>query len=118
MVSPLLIAAIFSWRWLFGLAFFKLLEFVVPGASFAEDFRVRFYFRAAGGGLGLEDGAVAFELEIIGFVFVIGVFDEKIKAAADGALHRFNLLSDKTKIRSTKFEIRKKLNSQNNTEFL
>jgi len=70
-------------------AFFQLLELVVPGASFAEDFGVRFYFRAAGGTLGLEDDAFAFEFEIVGFVFVIGVFDEKIQAAADGTLHRF-----------------------------
>ena len=59
MVSPSLLAAIFNWVWLFGLAFFQLLEFVVPGASFAEDFGVRFYFRAATGGPGLEDGAFA-----------------------------------------------------------
>jgi hypothetical protein len=108
MVSPSLITAIFGWRWLFGLAFFQLLEFVVPGASFAKDFGVRFYFRAAGG-LGLEDGAVVLEFEFKGFVFVSGVFDEKIQAAAYWTLHRFTPLSDKTEIRSTKFEIRKKL---------
>jgi hypothetical protein len=39
----------FSWIWLFGSAVFQLLKFVVPGASFAKDFGVRFYFRAAAG---------------------------------------------------------------------
>jgi hypothetical protein len=87
MVSPSLLAAIFGWVCLFGLAFFQLLEFVVPGASFAEDFGVRFYLRAAAGSLGLKDGAFALELEFIGFVFVIGVFDEKVQAAADGTFH-------------------------------
>ena len=63
------------------------MKFVVPGASFTEDLGAGFYFRAAAGGLGLKDGPVALELEIIGFVFVIGVFDEKIDAAAYRTFH-------------------------------
>jgi hypothetical protein len=86
----------------FGSAFFQLLKFVVPGASFAKDFGVRLDFRAAVGGFLIEDDAVAFELEIIGFVFVIGVFDEKIQAAAYGTLHRF-----------TPFRIKRKFEARN-----
>ena len=89
MVSPSLPATIFGWSWFLGSAFFQFLEFVVPGAALAEDFGVRFDFRAAFGGLGLEDDAVALEFEVKGFVLVIGVFDEKIQTAADGTLHRF-----------------------------
>ena len=81
-----------------------MLKPVVPRAFFAEDFGVRPDFRAAVGGFLIEDDAVAFELEIIGFVFVIGVFDEKIQAAAYGTLHRFAPLSGKTEIRTVKFE--------------
>jgi hypothetical protein len=51
----------------------------MPGASFAKDFGVRLHFRAAVGGLLIEDDAFAFELEIIGFVFISGVFDEKVE---------------------------------------
>jgi hypothetical protein len=106
---PSLLAAIFGWRWLFGLAFFQLLKFVVPGASFAKDFGVRPDFRADVDGAGIENDAVALELEIVSFVFVSGAFDKKIDAAAYRAFHRFTPFPDKTEIRSTKFEIRKKL---------
>jgi len=71
----------------FGSAFFQLLKFVMPGASFAKDFGVRLYFRATVAGLRLKDNAVALEFEIIGFVFVIRVFDKKIEAAAYGTFH-------------------------------
>jgi hypothetical protein len=77
----------------FGSVFFQLLKFIMPGASFAKDFGVRLYFHAAFAGLRLKDNAI----------------DEKIQAAAYGTLHRFPPLLDKTKIRSTKSEIRKKI---------
>jgi hypothetical protein len=79
----------------FGSVFFQLLKFIMPGASFAKDFGVRLYFRAAVAGLRLKDNTVALELKIIGFVFVIRVFDEKIQAPAYGTLHRFPPLLDK-----------------------
>jgi hypothetical protein len=104
MVSPSLPAAIFGWIWFFGSVFFQLLKPVVPGAAFAKDFGFRPDFRVAVGSLRIKDDAVALELEIMGFVFVIGVFDEKIQAAAYGALHRFTPLVDKTEIRITKSE--------------
>ena len=85
-------------------AVFQLLKPVVPGASFAEDFGFRLDFRVAVGGLRIKDGGVALELKIVGFVFVIGVFEEKIQAAAYGKLHHFTTLSDKTEIRTVKFE--------------
>jgi hypothetical protein len=81
-----------------------LLKPVVPRAFFAEDFGVGLDFRVAVGGLRIKDGDVTLELEIVGFVFVIGVFDEKIQAAAYGTLHRFAPLSGKTEIRTVKFE--------------
>ena len=59
----------------------------MPGASFAKDFGVRLYFRVAVAGLRFKDNAIALELKIIGFVFVIRVFDEKIQAAAYGTFH-------------------------------
>ena len=74
--------------WVLGLAVFQFLKFVVPGAFFAEDFGVIFYFRAVGFfGLRVEDGSGVLELELEGFVLVIRVFDEKIQAAAYGTFH-------------------------------
>jgi hypothetical protein len=57
---PSLLAAILVWIWLFRLTFFQLLKFVMPGASFAEDFGIGFYFRANVGGAGIKHDAVAF----------------------------------------------------------
>jgi hypothetical protein len=97
-----------------------LLKPVVPGASFAEDFGVRFDFRLAAGSVRLKDDTVALELEIMGFVFVIGVFDVKIQAAAYGTLHRFTPFRIKRKfeVRNPKSEKNQNLNFHNNTKFL
>jgi hypothetical protein len=76
----------------FVLAAFQFLKLVVPGAFFAEDFGVVFYFRAFGFfGLGVEDDFGVFQIEVEGFVLIIRVFDEKIEAAANRTLHFFYL---------------------------
>ena len=76
------------WFFILRLAVFQFLKSVVPGAFFAKDFSVVLYFRAAGlFGLRFEDDSGVLQLELEGFVRVIRVFDEKIKAAANGTFH-------------------------------
>ena len=76
----------------YGLTVFEFLKLVVPGAFFAKDFGVALDLRAAGfSRLSIKDDILALQLEFTGFVFIIGVFDEKIQTAAYGTFH-FQLL--------------------------
>ena len=72
----------------FCLAVFQFLKLVVPSAFFTEDFGVALHFRAVGfSGLRIKYNILALQLELMGFEFIIGIFDKKIQAAAYGALH-------------------------------
>ena len=60
----------------------------MPGTFFTEDFGVRLQIRPAGiFGFRIKDNAVVLQLELMGFEFIIGIFDEKIQATAYRALH-------------------------------
>ena len=72
----------------YGLAVFELLKLIVPGAFFAKDFGVAFDLSAVGfRNLGIKDDTLPFQLKFIGFIFIVGVFDEKIQTAAYGTFH-------------------------------